>query len=194
MSRPIEARGTSPMRARPMRAGAPRSACSSMFFHYICCNYYVVSYASNTVVFLFFQSVYSHRYSSPEILKVLAKPHSRKWCAGVSLNCHQRVWHFWLLKGSVCFLFLVFMGQCSAVAGWQAVGQRSFSRTRRCASFLWTTRWRGLRPFFWACFPFYCLLPSPVLLPTSCRQLWLGTRVIRVPSSHTHAALQPAVS
>lgn len=118
----------------------------------------------------FFQSAYSHRHSSPEILKDLAKPHSRKRCAGVSLDDHQCIWHFWLLTGSVRFIFLVFTGQCSAVAGWQAVGERNLSRTRRCASLLRTPRWRGLSPFFRACLPSCCLFPSLLLLPASSGQ------------------------
>lgn len=85
-----------------------------------------------------FSSLLSHRYSSPEILKDLAKPHSKKWCAGVALKYHQRVWHFWLLRGSVYFILLLFMGQYSAAAGWQAVEQHSHGRTRRCAPLLWT--------------------------------------------------------
>lgn len=49
--------GTGPMRADPVRADAPRGACSSAFFYYICCNCYVVSCASNTTAFLFFFSL-----------------------------------------------------------------------------------------------------------------------------------------
>lgn len=94
---------------------APGGACSSVFFRYICCNCYVGFYASNTMVFLFFfQSAYSYRYLS-EIVKGLAKPHSRKQCAGVSSNCHQCVWQFWLLRSSVCFIFFGFTGHCSSV-------------------------------------------------------------------------------
>lgn len=35
--------------------------------------------------FFLFRSAYSHRYSSPEILKNLRKSHGKKWFAGVSL-------------------------------------------------------------------------------------------------------------
>lgn len=111
MSCPIETWRTSPLCAHPMLADVPIGACGCVFFHYICSDYCVVSCASNTTVFLFFQSAYSHRYSPPKILEDLVKPHSRKWHAGVSLNYHQHVWHFWLLH----FFYLVFTGWCSAV-------------------------------------------------------------------------------
>lgn len=57
-------------------------------FHCVCCNCHVASYASYAMVFLVFfsfQSAFSHRHSSPEILKDLRKSHSKKWLPGISL-------------------------------------------------------------------------------------------------------------